>query len=46
MATAKQHFTAVPDALIEALIAKGDIFTCAGGFTVETMTDYLGYERV
>ena len=43
VATAKQHFTSVPDDLINALIKKGAIFTCAGGFTVEDMTEYCGY---
>jgi septum formation protein len=42
VATAKQHFTSVPDDLINALIKKGAIFTCAGGFTVEDMTEYCG----
>lgn len=43
VATAKQHFTSVPDDLIDKLIKKGDIFSCAGGFTVEDMSDYCGY---
>jgi len=43
VAIAKQHFSSVPDHLIDTLIMKGDIFTCAGGFTVEDMTDFLGY---
>jgi predicted house-cleaning NTP pyrophosphatase (Maf/HAM1 superfamily) len=43
VAIAKQHFTSVPDELINALIKKGAIFTCAGGFTVEDMTEYCGY---
>ena len=45
VAIAKQHFTSVPDELINALIKKGAIFTCAGGFTVEDMTEYCGYVR-
>ena len=32
---AKQHFTPIPDTLVDALIAKGDILHCAGGFMID-----------
>jgi septum formation protein len=32
---AEQHFTDVPDAVIDALVAKGDVLHSAGGVTVE-----------
>ena len=34
--TAAVHFGAIPDATIEALIAQGDVFFCAGGLMVES----------
>lgn len=33
--TALIYFTEIPDDVIDALIAKGDVFHCAGGFVVE-----------
>jgi septum formation protein len=42
--TAKQYFTDVPEAVIDELIAKGDVLHSAGGFTVEDplLAPYLG----
>lgn len=40
-----QHFKNLDDEFIESLIAKGDIFTCAGGFIVEEMDGHLGYVK-
>jgi septum formation protein len=43
IATATQHFQELPESFIDQLIAQGDVMWCAGGFTVEEMTPYLGY---
>jgi hypothetical protein len=44
---AKQHFGHIPEAVIDALIDKGDVLYSAGGFTVEDplLAPFLG-ERV
>jgi septum formation protein len=41
---ARQHFMDIPDDVINALIAKGDVLHSAGGFTVEDplLAPYLG----
>ncbi|EFA79291.1 maf family protein [Heterostelium album PN500] len=38
------HFKPLPDELIEKLIEIGDVMYCAGGFTIEHMTEYV--ERI
>eukprot|EP00274_Cyanoptyche_gloeocystis_P006204 CAMPEP_0196651602 /NCGR_PEP_ID=MMETSP1086-20130531/631_1 /TAXON_ID=77921 /ORGANISM="Cyanoptyche gloeocystis , Strain SAG4.97" /LENGTH=182 /DNA_ID=CAMNT_0041981693 /DNA_START=205 /DNA_END=753 /DNA_ORIENTATION=+ len=39
-----QHFRPIPDDVIDALIAKGDIFNCSGSFAVEDplLEPYVG----
>eukprot|EP01133_Synstelium_polycarpum_P010844 gene10844-12631_t len=37
---ATQYFNKIPEDAIEALIAQGDVMYCAGGFTVEHMSEY------
>lgn len=41
---ARQHFKPIPEDVIDALIAKGDVLYSAGGFTVEDplLAPYLG----
>ncbi|KAF2074553.1 hypothetical protein CYY_004136 [Polysphondylium violaceum] len=36
---ATQHFKKIPDTTIEKLIEQGDVLHCAGGFTVEHMSE-------
>lgn len=47
MDVAKQHFDPIPEDVIDALIAKGDVLHSAGGFTVEDplLAPFLG-ERI
>jgi septum formation protein len=39
---ATQHFKTLPAEFIEGMIKQGDVMWCAGGFTVEHMTEFLG----
>ncbi|KAI8834788.1 inosine triphosphate pyrophosphatase-like protein [Chytriomyces cf. hyalinus JEL632] len=41
---AKQHFKFIPDDVIDALVALGRVYSCAGGFTIEDplLVPYLG----
>ncbi|EGC32330.1 hypothetical protein DICPUDRAFT_57163 [Dictyostelium purpureum] len=41
-AVATQHFNKLPNEFIDKLIKQGDVMHCAGGFTVEHMSDYTG----
>jgi septum formation protein len=41
-AQAIQHFLLLPPSLVDQLIAQGDVLRCAGGFTIEHMSGYLG----
>ena len=38
---AKQYFKDIPEEFMDKLILQGDVLKCAGGFTIEHMTDYL-----
>lgn len=39
--SATQYFKEIDEAKIDELIQHGDVLTCAGGFTVECMSDYV-----
>ena len=41
VATGKIFWKEIPESKIDELIAKGDIFSCAGGFVVEQLRDYI-----
>src|SRR5690348_10519592 len=41
---ARQYFNPIPDSVIDALIAKGDVMFCCGGFMIDDRT--FMYTRV
>lgn len=44
--TAKQYFKPIPDDIVDAVIAKGDIMHCAGGFMIDERRSPLSRARL